>query len=191
MSAHSAVKDLDNAYTDQTLPAFGMRELFGVEIDSFQTYQPPSKEKNSVKFTDGVSIPINVFAENLKPIAAKVIGIWDRDYIKNIPAVTENIKGKGKAVYYGSFFNLEAARYLLKRYGAEQKIQPLFTGFPDHIETTRRTKGNNDYYFILNHKNEGVSLKINTGFFDMLEGKDSPTEITLPPFGYKVLRKSK
>jgi beta-galactosidase len=190
MSAHSAVKNRDNTMTDQTIPIMGMRELFGVEIESFQTYQPPSKDKNSVRFTDGTLLPVNVFADMLKTTGAKVIAVWDKDFLKDVPAVTENSQGKGKAVYYGSFFNLDAARYLLKRYAAEQKLHPLFANFPTEIEVTRRTKGKNDYYFILNHKNESVPLRIGNGFFDLLEDKNAPETFTLSPFGYKVLRKS-
>ncbi len=190
MSAHGAVKDRDNTYTDQTIPIMGMKELFGIEVDSFQTYQPPSKDKNSLVFIDGASVPVHVFADILKTTGAKILATWDKDFLKGKPAVTENAQGKGRAVYYGSFFNIEAARYLLKRYAAEQNLQHLFASFPQEIEVTRRTKGNVHYYFILNHKNESVPLKIGNGFYDLLEGKNAPVNFTLPPFGYKVLRKS-
>lgn len=190
VSAHSAVKDRDNAYTDQTIPIMGMKELFGVEVDSFNVYQPVSKDKNALKFADGANLPINVFADILKPTTAKVLAVWDRDFMRGKPAVTENKTGRGKAVYYGSFFNTEAARYLLKRYAAEANLKPLFANFPAEIEVTRRTKAGTNFYFILNHKNESVPLKIGAGFYDLLEGKSAAANFILPPFGYKILRKS-
>lgn len=190
MTAHSAVKNRDNTMTNQTLPIMGMRELFGVEIDSFQTYQPPSKDKNAIRFTDNTVIPVNVFADMLKTKGAKTVAVWDRDFLKSVPAVTENSVGKGKAVYYGSFLNEDAARYLLKRYSASQSLKPLFTGFPPETEVTRRTKGKTDYYFILNHKNENISLRIGAGFFDLIAGKNVAPMLNLPPFGYAVLRKT-
>lgn len=190
MSAHSAVKNRDNTMTTETLPIMGMRELFGAEIDSFQTYQPTSKDKNALKFTDGTSLSVNVFADILKIMTAKIIAVWERDFLKDVPAVTENKMGKGKAVYYGAFFNDDSARYLIKRYAAEQKIQPFFTGFPAEIEVTKRTKDATDYYFILNHKNESVPLKIGAGFYDLLDQKNAALNFTLAPFGYKVLRKA-
>jgi beta-galactosidase GanA len=99
--------------------------------------------------------------------------------------------GKGKAVYYSSFFNLDAARYLLKRYADEQNLKPLFAGFPKGIEVTRRTKGQTDYYFILNHANEDVTLATGAGYFDLLGGHQSAARFTLGPFAYRVLRKSR
>ena len=66
--------------------------------------------------------------------------------------------GRGKAVYYGSFFNLEAARYLMDRYAREQHIRPLLSGVPKAVEVTRRTRADTDYYFILNHASESVTV---------------------------------
>ena len=188
MSAHSAVKDRDNTMTELTVPN-RLTDLLGIEIETYHCYQPPSAEKNGVRFADGAVVPIHVFADLLHVKNATVIGKWDRDYMQGSPAATENKVGNGKAVYYASFFNLDSARYLLKRYAGEQTLQPLFAGFPKEVEVTRRTKGQTDYYFILNHAREGVTLNPGAGFFDLIAGKQSPESLTLEPFGYKVLRK--
>lgn len=187
VSAHSAVKNRDNAMTEQTLPIL-VSNLFGTEVDYFNCYQPPSREKNSIRFADGAA-PVNVFADVLKPTTATVIGTWDRDYIKGAPACTENKAGRGKAVYYGSFFNLDSARLLLRRFAAEQHLQPLLSGVPEKVEVTRRTNGNTNYYFILNHSSEGVPVSPGGGYYDMLAGTDAPSRFVLEPFGYRVLRR--
>jgi beta-galactosidase len=189
MSAHSGVKDRDNAMTDQTIPILRLTDLFGVEVESYQTYQPPSREKNSLKFSDGASLPLQVFAEILKPKSATVLATWERDYLQGAAAVTENKYRQGKAVYYGSFFNPDAARYLLSRYAKEQNLSPLFADLPKEVEVTRRTKGRNHYYFVLNHKSDNVAVNVGSGFYDLLEEKQSASSLTLAPFGYKVLRK--
>src|SRR5262249_23091740 len=144
LSAHGAVKNRDNAMTDQTIPIM-LNDLFGIEIESFQCYQPPSHDKNAIKFGDGASVPVNVFAETLKVNKAAVIGTWDRDSMRGAAACTENRAGKGKAVYYGSFFNLDSARYLMQRYAAEQQLRPVLPGVPKDVEVTRRTKGSANY----------------------------------------------
>jgi beta-galactosidase len=187
MSAHGGVKDRDNAFTDQTIPIMGLKDLFGVEVDSYQVLGAG----NSLKFTDGTSLPMLALAESLKSKNAGVVATWERDFLQGIPAVTENKFGQGKAVYYGSFFNLDAARYLLSRYAKEQKLSPLFADLPREIEVTRRSKGANHYYFLLNHKNEIVTINVGSGFYDLLESKESPASITLLPFGYKILRKAR
>jgi beta-galactosidase len=185
LSAHSAVKNRDNGMTDQVKPIL-LGDLFGVEIEDSQCYQPKSRDRNALRFDDGVSVPVNVFADVLKTKAA-VAATWEQDYMKDTPAVTENRVGKGRAVYYASFFNLEAARQLLKRYAAE--VQPLMTGVPAQVEVTRRTKENNAYYFILNHAEQPVTVKPGPGYFDLLEAAGAPDTLVLPPFGYTVLRR--
>jgi beta-galactosidase len=187
MSAHSAIKDRDNAFTMQTIPIH-LTKVFGVELDSFQTYQPPSGTNNSLSFGEGNSVPVSVFAEVLHPTTAKVIGQWASDYFKNSPAATEQKFGRGKAVYYGSLFNLDAARYLVERYATEMRLKPLLADIPEQVEVTRRTKGVTDFYFLLNHGDTPATMGVGDGFSDVLNDRSSTATITLPPFGYKVLK---
>lgn len=188
MSAASAIKDRDNAFTMETIP-IGLTNLFGVELDSFQTYQPPSASNNAVHFDDGAAIPVDVFAEALHPVTARVIGRWGSDYLKDSPAATEHDFGKGKAVYYGSLFNPEAARHLVKRYADEAGLKPLLEDVPGQVEVTCRTKDQIDFYFLLNHGDSSVTVNVGDGFADVLSDEPAPASLTLGPFDYRVLRR--
>jgi beta-galactosidase len=117
-----------------------------------------------------------------------VTGKWESDYLKDSPAATEQPFGKGKAVYYGSLFNLEAARYLVKHYAAEMGLTPLLADAPEQVEVTHRTKGATDFYFLLNHGDSPATVKVGDGFSDVLNDKASTTTVNLPPFGYDVLK---
>ncbi len=187
MSAHSAIKDRDNAFTGATIP-IGLTKTFGVELDSFQTYQPPSRSENSISVSNGTALPVNVFAESLHLTTAQAIGRWTGDYLKGSTAATEHEFGKGKAVYYGSLFNLEAARYLLQLYAAEAGLKPLLASVPEQVEVTCRSKDATDFYFLLNHGDSPANINIGDGFDDALSGETSPNTFTLPPFGYRILR---
>jgi beta-galactosidase len=188
MSAHSAIKDRDNAFTTNTIPV-GVNDLFGVELDSFQTYSPPSHAANSLRSDDGSALPVLVFAEVLHPTTARVIGRWDRDYFKDLPGATEQVFGNGRAVYYGSLFNVDAARYLLKRYAAEAGLKPLINDGPEQVEVTCRTKGTTDFYFLLNHSDSPAMVNVGDGFNDVLTGEAAPANLALAPYGYRVLKR--
>ena len=190
MSAHSAIKDRDNAFTAATIP-IGLTNLFGVELDSFQTYQPPSGTNNALRFDDGCAAPVHVFAEVLHPTTARVIGRWERDYLKDSPAATEQPFGKGKAVYYGSLFNVDAARCLIKRYAGETGLKPLLVDVPAQVEVTCRTKGGTDFYFLLNHGDSPVTVNVGGGFIDVLTGEAAAANLTLAPFDYRVLKRER
>lgn len=188
MSAASAIKDRDNAFTMDTIP-IGLTNLFGVEVHSFQTYQPPSATNNAIRFNNGDAIPVDVFAETLRPTTARVIGRWDRDYLKNQPAATEQAFGNGKAVYYGSLFNLTAARSLVRHYANEAGLKPLLDDIPAQVEITCRTKGRTDFYFLLNHGESPVTVNEGPGFVDALSGAPAAPSLALGPFDYRVLKR--
>jgi len=188
MSAASGIKNRDNAFTMNTIP-IGLTNLFGVELDSFQTYQPPSATKNAVHFDDGSEVPVNVFAEALHPTTASIIGRWDSDYLKYSPAATEQQFRKGRAIYYGSLFNLEAARHLINRYAVEAGLKPLLEDVPEQVEITCRTKGRTDFYFLLNHGDSPVTVNVGNDFMDVLSGKPAAASLTLGAFDYRVLRR--
>jgi beta-galactosidase len=187
MSAESATKDRDNARTGETPPS-GLTDLFGAEVEAFAAYTPPSREQNAARIGDAVA-PVRVFAEQVKPTTATVVGTWQKDYLAGLPACTENRSGAGLAVYYGSFFNLESARALVDRYAARAGLRPLLDGVPSAVEVTRRTKGATNYYFVLNHANAPVEVAPGAGFYDVIAGAASPERFTLGPFEYRVLRR--
>jgi beta-galactosidase len=190
MSAHSAIKNRDNAFTDATIP-IGLTNVFGVELDSFQTYQPPSRTSNAIRFDDGSAPPVCVFAELLHPTTAQVIGRWDGDYLKDSPAATEQSFGKGKAVYYGSLFNVDAARYLIRHYAGVIGLKPLLADVPDQVEVTCRTKSGTDFYFLLNHGDSPVDVIVGDGFIDVLTDKAATASLTLASFDYRVLKRER
>jgi beta-galactosidase len=190
MSAHSAIKDRDNAFTTNTIPN-GLTSFFGAELDSFQTYQPPSRPDNAVRLDDGSLLPVNVFAEVLHPTTARVLGRWEHDYFKDAPAATEQRFGKGKAIYYGSLFDLDSARYLIKRYAGEIGLKPLVQDGPEQVEVTCRTKGATDFYFVLNHGDSPTTVNLGDGFIDVLTDQAEPASFTLAPFDYRVLKRER
>ncbi len=188
LAAHSALKDRDNALIDQPRPAL-LSELFGVQVESTQIYSHSSRPENAVRLPNGVPIPVEFLAESLKTNGARVVGIWQQDFLKGSPAYTETSVGKGVAVYYGSLFNVAAARALLERYTAQQGLRPLLTGIPRQVEVTCRTKGDVDYFFVLNHEDRNVQVSPGQGYFDLLLQKTAPSTFTLAAFQYTVLRK--
>ncbi len=187
LAAHSALMDRDNAQIAEPRPAL-LSGLFGIQVESTQMYKP--SEPGNAIVANGTAIPANVIAEVLKNIGANVLGTWNQDVLRGAPAFTERKVGKGKAIYFGSLFNLESARFLLQRAATEVGMRPLLTGIPKEVELTCRTKGQTDYFFILNHQDHSVQVNPGAGYFDLLQQKASPASVTLGPFQYLVLRKA-
>ncbi len=184
--AHTAVKDFDNSMTWNTWPIY-LTKLFGVEVGSFNCYQMPSATSNFINIGND-SLAVNVFADILKLNTAKSIGTWGMDYMKGMPACTENKFDSGMAVYYSSFFNYNAIKVLMKRYTSELALNQILKGFPENIELTSRNKGSTTFYFILNHNSESVNINLNTSFFDIINDVNISGNYNMKPFEYLVLR---
>jgi len=144
-----------------------------------------------VRLDDGTLMPVHVFAEILSPGSAKVVGRWDRDYLKGLPAVAEHSFGKGKAVAYGSLFNLESARALMKRYAGEAGLKPIVDDASEQIEVTRRVKGRTEFYFLLNHGDKPAEATVGDGYTDALTEEKTDGTLKLDPFAYRVLRRER
>ncbi len=190
ISAQSAIKGLDNEFTDRPLPVF-LDDLFGVRVKGFQCYKPPSGERNSVLFRDGAKAPVHVWADDTEVTGADTVATWTDDYLKGHPACTERRSKAGKAVYYGSFFNHVAARYLISRYAKEAGLAPILSGLPDELEVTRRSAEKCDYIFVLNHAERAMEITLPAGLYDLLEDRPMPERYSLQPYEYKVLRSVK
>lgn len=190
LAAHSALKDRDNALVGEPRPAM-LSDLFGVQVESTQIYSSSQSVGNSVRISKGEAIPVEILAESLKTNGASTAGTWEADFLRGSPAYTEKTVGNGTAIYYGSVISLQAARSLLARYAAEKKVEPVLTGIPREVEVTRRTKGDTDYFFVLNHEDHDVQLNPGPGYFDLLRKKPAPSAFPLGAFQYTVLKKAR
>ena len=190
LAAHSALQDRDNALIGEARPAL-LSDLFGAQVDATQIYASSQHAANSILVAKGEAIPVDTLAESLKTNGARTIGTWQQDFLRGAPAYTANTVGSGVAVYYGSVIGLQAARSLLARYAAEKRIEPLLTGIPREVEVTCRSKGDADYFFVLNHEDRAVQVSPGPGYVDLLQQKASPAAFSLGPFEYTVLKKSR
>lgn len=187
-AAHTAVKNRDNAMTFGRVPLH-LTGLFGIEIAGFQCYQPPSSLQNALVFGKTEKVPAKVLAEQINPATAKTIAQWEGDYFASSPACTENGFVQGKAVYYGSFFDDQSAKLLMKMYVGQLGLKPLLEGIPEEVEVTCRESGDKKFYFILNHTDSSVNITLRNGYFDLLRKRPFPAIYNLKPLEYKVIKK--
>ena len=190
LGAHSALKDRDNALIGELRPAL-LNDLFGVQVETTQLYPQTSKPENTIRISGGSTIPVDGLAEGLKTSGARVLGTWQADFLRGSPAYSEKADGKGVAAYFGSMFNVEAARALLRRYAAEKGVPQLLAGIPRQVEVTCRTKGDTNYFFILNHESHSVRVSPGPGYFDLLKKRAAPAAFDLDAYQYTVLRKTR
>ena len=128
-------------------------------------------------------------AEVLHADTARVLATFGSDFYRDMPAVTENSFGNGKAYYIASDPNDEFlnAFYgdLLTRY----VIQPVLPHAPRGVEVTMRVKGEERLVFILNHNAQPVELHLGAeAFDDLLSGQRIAGSITLSGYDVRIMQ---
>lgn len=102
---------------------------------------------------------------------AKVLATYGSDYYKEMPCVTENSFGKGKAVYVATEPEDLFLDALVENYCNLYGIKSYFKA-PKGIEITQRKKDGKVYTFILNNTDDmaNVELLSRIKYFNLLEG---------------------
>src|SRR5262249_46857484 len=75
-----------------------LRELLGIEIEESDVL---GERTNSVKLASGERFEASSWCDVLELKDAQVLGVFEKEFYKDKPAVTVHAHGKGKAYYVG------------------------------------------------------------------------------------------
>ncbi len=122
---------------------------------------------------------------------AKVIGRYGKDFYKDMPALTVNTFGNGKAYYIAArteeYFNDNFYGYLIDKLKLNRAID---TELPNGSNRPRRTDGENNYIFVMNFTDDEKEIELeDLEYTDLLSEGYVKKEILLPAYGIKVLKK--
>lgn len=161
-----------------------LREMLGLWIEEIDAL-PPEME-NSIEFLDITNdlnmkrkYKCNMLCDIINLEGAKALANYGRDFYKDTPVFTINNYYKGKAYYIGSspeqdFIN-DFAEYLCKDNQLLNKINKI-----DGVEITNRYKDDYCFTFILNHKDEEVTVQLdNKKYINILNNQEVYDKIIL------------
>jgi len=131
------------------------------------------------------------FWERLHLEGAECLARFDADIFKGSPALTRNNMGEGRAYYIASR-NEES--FLDAFYGAvieEAGVRGVWPEpLPEGVSATRRVGADTACTLVMNFKEveQELTLPASLRKATFLVGKPDGVRLTLPPFGYVVLR---
>lgn len=152
MDIRSGAKSWDSQMEPLTLPG-NYSDLLGIEIDDYgiiieKHYTQIHYEQNKKSYKG------YRWYDVIESKGAEVLASYDSDYFKGMPAVTRNLYGNGTAYYLGTVLeeNLldEIMDEACKKAGVYSPIIDADLG----IEMVSRSKGDTDYWFVINHNDE-------------------------------------
>ncbi|NRY62232.1 beta-galactosidase [Clostridium beijerinckii] len=171
-----------------------LREVTGIwseEIDSLY-----DDEVNYIEFKDDKikelksQYEVKDYCDLIHVETAKVLGVYKEDFYADMPALTVNNYGVGKAYYIsartGADFNNDFYSSLIK----DLNIKSVIEGeLPQGVTAQMRSNKNNKYTFIMNFTEE--EKKVDLGeeiYFDMLSDEKISGKIILDKYGLKILK---
>jgi Beta-galactosidase len=163
-----------------------LRELTGIDVTDFTM---TSREDNvEIIFTNmGKSVKSAIFNEILELIHpdAEVIAKYASDYYTGKPAAAMMRVGKGRVVYFGTFFTVENSELLLDSLDIQDPISS-WAEVPKEIEVVTRKHDGGQVYVFLNYTNSTARVNFKVQFKNLVTGKVLAGATDFKPFEVMV-----
>ncbi len=181
LTPRSGVKDEANAVVNLPLPGL-LAEVCGITVAEYDSLSADISQ--SVKFiASGLkklgTCAARVWCDILEPAGAQVLAAYTADYYAGRPAITLNQYGKGQAVYVGTFGDVSLYQALFGWLVLKLNIPPVLNA-PEGIEVAERWQGDRRLLFVLNHTNAPQKVSLPNGYINLMDGKVSHGEETIP-----------
>lgn len=162
-------------------PANRLKDVFGIwneETDSL-----PEGMKNTVVFDETCYDAVHV-CDIIHSTGSKILGEYQNDFYADMPAVTENSFGKGKAYYVAfrndAYFADDFCNKLIEKVGISAD-----SGIKANGGVFVRKRGNN--VFVMNFSDTEASVNLDKEYTNTLNGEKVCGKVTLPVCGYLIL----
>lgn len=165
------------------------RNLLGIWVEEFDALS--SDEKNGILMNDGTKYECGFWCDIIHLQGASALGVYESDFYKGVPCITENKYGEGIAVYIGTKPSLSCVEVLLNKYCKKQKINGVMET-PQGVEACIREDDKEELLFLMNNTEElqEISMK-NYGEYKFLVGEKKDSNLSLPGKGTVICIKEK
>ena len=152
-----------------------LKELLGIRVEEFDPLEAHMSNKTKIIQPWGnlnENYPCNLWCDVVIPGTAKILAKFTEDYHAKAPAITENDYSQGKSYYIATQLAPDFMREFLKHLCQINQIEAVLEA-PSGVEVTRRSQKNgSDYFFVLNHNPDAVSVTLPNGRYQDLITED-------------------
>ena len=171
-----------------------LKKVAGVTVKEF-TFIGPADPKNAIRLTETKqarklgTMECSVFCDVMKPAEkeTKTVGIFEKDYYANHPALLAHPFGKGMCYTLGTTFTEKNTRVLLSLLGIASPHADVLQ-MPQGCELAVRRSRKAIFYFVLNYHPTATKITVKEPLTDLLTGKKVRGTVTLAPYGVLLLK---
>ncbi|GKX65788.1 beta-galactosidase [Inconstantimicrobium mannanitabidum] len=171
-----------------------LREVTGIwseEIDSLYDNEVNHIEfkANNMENLKG-TYEVKEYCDLIHAETAEVLAVYKSDFYADMPAVTVNRYGEGKAYYIaartGEEFNNDFYSKLINDLGIKSVVDGKL---PKGVTAQMRSNKDNKFTFIMNFNEEAKEVELGKEeYIDMLSGDKVVNKVTLEKYGVKILK---
>ena len=170
-----------------------LRKVTGIWSEEIDSLYDSDRNYMNIKGIDGLKSVYEVkdYCDVIHAETAQVLASYKEDYYKDMPCLTVNNFGKGKAYYIaartGMDFNDDFYGKLIKDLGIESAVDCVL---PQGVTTTKRSSDKNDYIFVMNFSEEEKTVDFGkTEYYDMAHDEKVTGSVTLNKYEVRILKK--
>ncbi|MER2175070.1 MAG: beta-galactosidase [Carnobacterium sp.] len=164
-----------------------LQEIFGMKPLETDTLYPT--DKNEIQYK-GKNYLLNEYATIMEVKDATVIGTYQEDFYAHTPAITKHAYGKGEAYYIGGRLEHSFYEDFYEGIIEELNLKPkLFIQHDKGVSVQTRETEEEDVTFVMNFSEKEQKISLTETVNDHLNGTSLSGEVTLEPYGFKVLSK--
>jgi beta-galactosidase len=172
VTPRSGVKDESNTVVNMPLPGL-LATLCGIEVEEYDSL-PAGVSQPLAFVADDIAPAVaphaRTWCDVVRPVTARVVATYTRDYYGGSPAVTENAFGDGHAVYVATFGDAALYDALADWLLALAKVGRACTS-PAGVECAVRWQGERRIFFVLNHTAEEQQFTLPEPLVDLASGE--------------------
>ena len=142
-----------------------LSDVLGIWVEEIDAL-PKDKENHFIYHNK--TYPCHIACDLLHLQGATLLSVYQDDFYQGMPVLTKNQYGKGTAYYVATRSNEDFYQEFLKTICNDLNIHPLLD-VPQGVEVTKRENDAYEYYFILNHLEESVSISLKQPGYHLLK----------------------
>lgn len=174
-----------------------LRKVIGVwaeEIDSLY-----DSDKNSIVMGKGNELgfegefSLKHYCEVIHAETAKILATYKDDYYGDMPAITVNNFGSGKAYHLAARVGEACLDEFYKSLAAKLSLfRAVKADIPEGVSVQSRNDGVSDFIFVMNFTAEEKTINVQgVSFVDILNEEYLEDKINIEPYGVKILEKKR
>ncbi|MGB3635051.1 MAG: beta-galactosidase trimerization domain-containing protein, partial [Rubrobacteraceae bacterium] len=139
--------------------------------------------------SEGKAYDCDLWADLIEAEGAETLATYETDFYAGTPAATRHEYENGTAYYLGTRAGETYTTQLLLQACREVGVKPTLQA-PPGVEVVRRRTGASSFLFILNHNLEEVTLPVEAGAQNLLNGSCLHAHLSLEPLGVYILEET-